>query len=53
MVLLQQKERVMSSGQILQSVGYLLWAAGFAVLILCLGAATIRYRRFNGHQDSQ
>ena len=39
------------SGQILQNVGYLLWAAGFVVLCIGLGAATVGYRRFAHRQD--
>ncbi len=34
------------SDQILQAVGYLLWAAGFVVLCLGLGIATVGYHRF-------
>ena len=43
----------MTSGEILQSVGYLLWAAGFLVLIICLGIATIGYRRFARRENRQ
>jgi hypothetical protein len=41
-----RQEVTMSSEQILESVSYLLWGAGFAVLGLCLAAATVSYRRW-------
>lgn len=39
------------SGQVLQSISYLLWAAGFVILIVGLGIATIGYRRFTHWHD--
>ena len=38
------------SSQVLESVGYLMWAAGFIVLIIGLGAASIGYHRFTHHE---
>jgi len=38
------------SDQVLQSVGYLLWAAGFVALIIGLGVASIGYHRFMYHE---
>ncbi len=38
------------SGQTFESIGYLLWAAGFVALCLGLAAATISYRR-SIHRD--
>lgn len=41
------------SGQVFESIGYLLWAAGFVILIVGLGTATIGYRRFTHRQDQR
>ena len=38
------------SSQVLESVGYLMWAAGFVILILGLGIASIGYHRFTHHE---
>ncbi|SKA30304.1 hypothetical protein SAMN02745126_04935 [Enhydrobacter aerosaccus] len=41
----------MSSQATLESVGYLLWAAGFLALTIGLAVATASYRRMVHRQD--
>ena len=36
----------MSGEQLLEAASYLMWAGGFAVLGIALGAAVVRYRRW-------